>query len=116
MGYKTTGYPVRGKILNTTTAKTARTGAIEKQYFSDVFYKPGDLQIVDVNGDGYINSTSDVVYIGSSLPILYGGIVNEIKWKNFDLNMLWSYSLGRDMINLLPDCLNKQRNLPVPHL
>ena len=102
MGYKTTGYIQSEEDIKYYYRQDGTYRAIEKQYFSDVFYKPGDLQIVDVNGDGYINSTSDVVYIGSSLPILYGGIVNEIKWKNFDLNMLWSYSLGRDMINLLP--------------
>ena len=102
MGYKTTGYIQSEEDIKYYYRQDGTYRAIEKQYFSDVFYKPGDLQIVDVNGDGYINSTSDVVYIGSSLPVLYGGIVNEIKWKNFDLNMLWSYSLGRDMINLLP--------------
>ena len=92
MGYKTTGYIQSEEDIKYYYRQDGTYRAIEKQYFSDVFYKPGDLQIVDVNGDGYINSTSDVVYIGSSLPILYGGIVNEIKWKNFDLNMLWSYS------------------------
>ena len=76
-----------------------------------MFYSPGELQIADVNGDCYIGP-EDGVYIGSSLPKLYGGIVNEVKWKNFDLNMLWSYSLGRDMINMLPVVsISKEKDL-----
>lgn len=69
-----------------------------------------------MNGDGYINSTSDVVYIGSSLPILYGGIVNEIKWKNFVFEYAVVLLSGKRHDQPAPDCLNKQRNLPVPHL
>ena len=29
----------------------------------------------------------------------YGGIASEIKWKGFDLNVLFNYSLGRKIIN-----------------
>lgn len=75
--------------------------ALEKQYFSNVFAKPGDVAIRDINGDCYIGM-EDEVYLGSSLPKFYGGIVNEVHWKNFDLNMLLSYSIGRDMVNMAP--------------
>jgi len=62
------------------------------------YMQPGDYKIVDVNGDGSINS-SDLMYIGSALPQISGGIVNEFKWKNFDVNMLMSYQLGRHILN-----------------
>lgn len=65
------------------------------------FYQPGALKIVDVNGDGRVDH-NDRVYAGSALPTLYGGIVNEFKWKGFDLNMLFSYQLGRHMYNTMP--------------
>jgi len=38
-------------------------------------------------------------YAASALPIAYGGLVNEIKWKGFDVNLLLTYSLGRKMVN-----------------
>ena len=69
-------------------------------FYKNAFYKPGDYKFVDVNGDGTINS-GDAVYCGSTLPIVSGGIVNEFRWKNFDLNMLMAYSLGRHMVNNL---------------
>lgn len=59
-------------------------------FYKGAFYKPGDYKFVDVNGDGTIGS-GDAVYCGSALPIVSGGIVNEFRWKNFDLNMLMAY-------------------------
>lgn len=58
----------------------------------------GEKRIEDVNGDGKIDN-SDLYYIGSALPKAYGGWANEITWNNFDLNILFNYSLGRKMIN-----------------
>lgn len=62
--------------------------------------KKGEINYVDVNGDGVIDN-KDQMYIGSTLPEISGGIVNEFRWKNFDLNMLFSYSLGRHAVNSL---------------
>ena len=41
----------------------------------------------------------DLVYAGTTLPQAYGGLVNEIRWKNFDVNILLTYTLGRKMVN-----------------
>lgn len=68
-----------------------------KDGFTEAYYIQGDVRMTDVNGDLKISSKDDV-YLGSSLPKVYGGIVNQVQWKDFDLNMLWSFSLGRDMI------------------
>lgn len=65
------------------------------------YYKPGDLKFVDVNGDGAIGS-GDQVYLGSALPEISGGVVSELKWKGFDLNLSLAYQLGRHMYNTLP--------------
>ena len=59
----------------------------------------GGQKIEDVDGDGEIGN-GDLYYIGSALPKAYGGWANEITWKNFDLNILFNYSLGRKMINV----------------
>lgn len=58
----------------------------------------GERKIEDVDGDGEIGN-GDLYYIGSALPQAYGGWANEISWNNFDLNILFNYSLGRRMIN-----------------
>lgn len=55
--------------------------------------------IADLNGDGRITD-DDKYFAGSTLPVAHGGIASEIKWKGFDLNFLFNYSLGRKMINL----------------
>lgn len=101
MGIKTNGFIQSENDIQYFYRADGSYRALEKQYFSDVFFREGDLNFIDVNGDGYIDY-KDNVYLGSSLPQLYGGIVNEVHWKNWDLNMLWSYSLGRDMVNAAP--------------
>ena len=62
------------------------------------FYKPGDYKFIDVNGDGII-SEEDRIYQGSALPVVTGGIVNEVRWKNFDLNMSVTFQIGRHIVN-----------------
>ena len=62
------------------------------------YFRAGDYKLVDVDGDGQI-SLGDAVNLGSALPIVSGGIVNEVQWKGFDLNMLWSYQIGRHILN-----------------
>lgn len=59
-------------------------------------YTVGDPKIQDINADGKID-IDDRIYAGSSIPKLYGGWANELKWKDFDLSLLFTYSLGRDM-------------------
>lgn len=61
-----------------------------------VRFGPGMRKIEDVNGDGKIGP-DDMVYKASALPLAYGGWVNEVKWKGFDLNVLFTYSIGRKM-------------------
>ncbi|MDR0544748.1 MAG: SusC/RagA family TonB-linked outer membrane protein [Odoribacteraceae bacterium] len=60
------------------------------------FFTAGDARIEDLDGDGVID-ISDMVYVGSSLAKVYGGWTHELKWKDFDLNLLFSYAIGRDM-------------------
>lgn len=60
--------------------------------------RPGMNVIADLNGDGVITD-KDLYFAGSTLPVAYGGIASEVKWKGFDLNVLFNYSLGRKMIN-----------------
>ena len=62
------------------------------------FYTLGMRKPVDLDGDGQITE-EDIYYVGSALPTLYGGFASEFTWKNFDLNLLIMYELGRNMVN-----------------
>lgn len=63
---------------------------------------PGTRKIVDLNGDGKI-TTSDQYLAASPLPKFHGGFINEIRWKDFDLNIFFNYSLGRHIIKMYDD-------------
>lgn len=73
----------------------------EKTYFGGVTERNGtsgqvgNYRLLDFNGDNNV----DLYYGGSTLPIVHGGWVNEIKWKNIDMNVLFNYVIGRKMIN-----------------
>lgn len=75
------------------------TGAVQPLYDQmSTPYRAGTRKIVDLDGNGTIGS-EDRYYVGSTLAEAYGGWANEIEWKNFDLRVLFSYSLGRQMVN-----------------
>lgn len=100
MGLKTDGY------WHTDASETAYYDSDGRINYlnprsGESFDYPGTTKFVDSNNDNVI-SYKDEVYLGSSLPEITGGIVNEVKWKNFDLNILLSYSLGRNMVNAQP--------------
>jgi TonB-linked SusC/RagA family outer membrane protein len=99
------GYIFEGYYQNTDEVPTYYDGngelrPVHPNYGPDYHYAPGNSKFRDVNEDGVVNY-KDQVYLGSSLPKMYGGLINEAKWKNFDLNMLISYSIGRDMVNAI---------------
>lgn len=67
--------------------------------YADYPYVVGSRLIQDMNQDGTIGD-EDRYYAGSTLPTVYGGWANEISWKGFDVNILFTYNLGRNIINL----------------
>lgn len=60
--------------------------------------KPGHIKYKDLNDDGIIN-ISDYTIIGRGLPIHTGGFTNNFSYKGFDLNVLFQWSYGNDLIN-----------------
>ena len=53
---------------------------------------------VDQNHDGSL-SEKDLVYLGNSDPILYGGFNNVFHWKNLKFSFYFIYSLGGKIYN-----------------
>ena len=74
---------------------------------------PGTRRILDLNGDGVI-SEADKYYAASPLPVAHGGWINEISWKQFDLNVVFTYSLGRHIINNYKYSFAQPGNGPAP--
>ena len=60
--------------------------------------QPGDLKYRDLNGDGKIDDY-DRTIIGCGQPLHTGGFSNNFNWKNFDLNIFFSWSYGNDILN-----------------
>ena len=57
----------------------------------------GDINIIDTNGDGVINTT-DFTYVGSAIPdITYGATVN-LAYKGFDFTMFLQGQAGNDIL------------------
>ena len=75
-------------------------GNKHNQYLADKAYPfgVGMKEIVDLNGD-HLTNYLDQLYQGSTLPIASGGWSNEFRYKDFDLTALFTFTIGRKMIN-----------------
>ncbi|MEG1738034.1 MAG: SusC/RagA family TonB-linked outer membrane protein [Odoribacter sp.] len=71
-------------------------------YSAERIFVPGSRKITDLNSDGAI-TPEDQYYAASPLPLANGGIVSELRWKNFDLNILFNYSIGRNIYKIYDD-------------
>ena len=59
---------------------------------------PGSPRYYDINHDGMLDQ-DDLCYLGTTDPVLYGGLGNNFRWKNFKLNVYFTYSLGGKIYN-----------------
>ncbi|MBP3481806.1 MAG: TonB-dependent receptor [Alistipes sp.] len=91
------GYQYAGVWHNETEiARNQNTHA----YASAATPTPGYAKYVDVNNDGKIDQ-DDVIYLGCSDPVLYGGFQNTFTiCRNLTVGIYFSYSLGGSIYNL----------------
>jgi len=59
----------------------------------------GTIKVKDINGDGVIDDVNDRTFIGDPTPTFTGGIVNNFKYKNFDLTIDMAFSVGGKILN-----------------
>ncbi|MBD3630019.1 TonB-dependent receptor [Cyclobacterium sp.] len=57
---------------------------------------PGDIKYNDINNDGAINN-QDRVIIGNGLPDGYGALINNFKYKDFELVIDMQFMYGNDI-------------------
>jgi len=71
---------------------------ITKSYVS-YSYSLGNSKYADINHDGVLDK-NDMVYLGSSDPVVYGGFNNTFNIYNFDLGIYFTYSVGGKIYNI----------------
>lgn len=59
----------------------------------------GTIKVKDINGDGVVDDVNDRTFIGNPTPTFTGGLVNQFVYKNFDLNIHMTYSVGGKILN-----------------
>ena len=91
-GYKTNG-------VYSTSAEAAANGKyLVKENGDKLFFKAGDMNFVDQDGNGTIDE-KDRTVIGDPNPDLYGNIHTTLSSKNLTLSAVFNYSLGNDIFN-----------------
>ncbi len=66
-------------------------------------HRPGDMKFKDLSGpdgkpDGVVNEY-DRVPIGNASPLFYGGLMNNFRYRNFELKVFMNFSYGNDVYN-----------------
>ena len=77
------------------------SGKLTPLYFQSVNnpLRVGGRKIKDQNYDGVIDD-KDLYYAGSTLPAVYGGLNSHLEWKGLSLDVLFSYTIGRKVMNM----------------
>ncbi len=97
-GYKTDGLLTQDDIDNTyviTDGDTSYTYNPE-----DWFWYPGQLKLVDLDGNGVIDN-EDKTNIGSANPDFFYGLNLNLMYKGFDLAMFFQGVYGNELINAI---------------
>lgn len=93
---------INGATVNKWSSATAFEKGLPVWYFrgyktNGIDPETGDINIVDVNGDGLINN-NDFTYIGSAIPdITYGATIN-MEYKGFDFTAFIQGQAGNDIL------------------
>ncbi|WP_336837897.1 SusC/RagA family TonB-linked outer membrane protein [Sphingobacterium siyangense] len=95
------GYLVNGAISSSNDIiVNPYTGAVGATKWGTL--KPGYPNWVDVNGDYKISDAigeNDMTFFGDPNPKVTGGFINNFTYKGFSLQVLTTFTLGRDIIN-----------------
>lgn len=93
-------YHTQGVYASTSDVPVNMATGRRQQYLSGFgnYFQGGDPRWTDVNGD-YIIDEKDLLPIGNPVPKVVGGILSQMQYKSFQLNINASYTLFRDLLN-----------------
>jgi TonB-linked SusC/RagA family outer membrane protein len=101
-GYVTAGrYEISDFDYNTTTqVYTLKAGVPNASAAANgaKAIQPGDLKLADLNGDGIIDN-KDMTDLGSAQPKFYGGFSQTFRYKNWDMSLMFNFSVGNKVYN-----------------
>jgi len=60
--------------------------------------QPGDLKLQDLNNDGIIDN-QDMTDLGNAQPKFYGGFNQTFRYKNWDMSLMFNFSVGNKVYN-----------------
>lgn len=85
-----------GDFVNYTLDGREYAGEVRKLKNAGRELEGGDIIWEDLNGDFDI-TIADKKVIGNGLPELFGGLTNDIKYKDFSLSFLFDFTFGNDI-------------------
>lgn len=94
------GYRTKGVFATTKQAQDARLYVLDANGVKKNYFEAGDIIFEDMNDDYEINE-KDRTVIGDPNPDIYGNIFSSLSWKNFRLDVNFTYSLGNDVYNYM---------------
>ena len=92
------GYPIGSFYGYKAIGIFNNAGEIAKAPTQSQGTSPGDIQFADLNHDGVINS-SDQMVLGNANPKYYGGLTNTFSYKGFDLTFFFQFNEGNKIFN-----------------
>ncbi|MCI6617763.1 MAG: TonB-dependent receptor [Prevotella sp.] len=105
-GYKTDGvYTTDDFVQNDNGTYSLKPGVIYQKGQKTANIKPGDVKFVSTAGqtdaDGNpVYNADDRTVIGNAAPDFTGGLNNTFTYKNFDLSVFATFSVGNDLYNM----------------
>jgi len=78
---------------------SAEAAQITWKNFNNQSFRPGDMKVLDLDGDGII-TLNDRTDIGDPTPDFTLGLTNTIEWRNFELTALLQGSYGGKVLNI----------------
>lgn len=65
---------------------------VKTYHYKGVDPQTGNYQFEDVNNDGKISTPEDKIYVADLNPKFFGGLLNQITWKNWRLDFLFQFT------------------------
>lgn len=81
------------------------TSIVKVYQFLGVNPQTGLFDFADLNGDGIINASGDKQYVADLTPKYFGGLQNQISYKNWELDFLFQF-VKQQNYNYTPGAAN----------